>query len=313
MNTHRTVFPQVGFIPVHGAQGRKGYALVTQLPQSNAHLFYSKEGRVTDDLNKAFLIWSQNTALDLVWEFRHAVNGEFDKQSKLVLISYGHYYCRNADSFYVSNKVEEAVQFDTPQQALDAAETFHRLMSDNMKMQVPVELGGIRIVAIKEVLSGKVVELPSKQAPLDQAGAAPDVQYVIRFVDPEQENDLEGEELNGCWMRYYCEGTLIQSMEAAEWFERPEDAIAVANQILTAGTTEQLYNASDAVLLKLKLLGIMGQTPSINGVQITFRNKVLLQVLAVTENETEGYDWSTYFQDNLRWVFDEEVMPDEDN
>lgn len=148
--------------------------------------------------------------------------------------------------------------------------------------------------------------------PLDELGAAPDIQYIVRFLDPKQENDLQGDQ-TPCWVRYYCEGSLVTSMEAAEWFEKPGDVMLVANELRECALAEQMYDASDALMLKLRLLSIIGQSPSLNGIQVTFRDSMLIQVLAVTELPNDmGYNWNTFFQDNLQWVFDEEVMPAED-
>jgi hypothetical protein len=317
-------YPMVGVGKLDVEDGQPKFVLYTNVTGVlETPLYYSKTGVVTTMNEHIMRFWTASEAIGLRAAFTKvadqvAATGKVEDKDDLILCyavgevgSGFYYYGLNAGGSFMSRDVKEAFTFKEPQQAEDVKPHFAQLF------EVPTQeaVDRMRIVthaSLNTMIAAREMTEKSAQR-AEEAAVESDTQYLIRFIDPKQENDLEGDITAPCWVRYYCEGTLVDAMEAAEWFERSEDAIDVSAQLREAGMSGQLYDASEALMLKLKVLGIIGQSPSTNGVQVTFRDSVLIQVLAVSGmGGPENWKWNTFFQDSLRWVFDEEVSPDED-
>lgn len=305
----KAIFPVIEYV----LNADNKYYIQTNTHPEGPTYYYSKDGLVTREKDEAFL-FSSMTDRDhlskIFSEMMEATNvGRPPIPPDLLLVSNSgaHYFADDGERQYVTDILSIAKVFRAPQDAESMKEQFERLLTEAGLPAVACVNSRIQTRFAATVDYNRRLEEMRKAAPTPQEPS-----YLIRFLDPKQENDLEGDE-TPCWVRYYCEGTLVTSMEAAEWFGRSADVMLVANELREAALAEQMYDASDALLLKLRLLAIAGQSPSINGIQLTFRDSVLIQVLAVTELPNDsGYKWDTFFQDGLRWVFDEEVMPDED-
>lgn len=314
----KVIFPTIGRVIIRGAteNNPRQYRIETNIAAEGPTYYYSTDGLVTRNVDEAFIFTSLAEVDDLTKVFYHQMlavcEGRSPIKSDLFLVSTSGdcYLGQDEERLFITPDLNTAKVFMTPMEANLMKGEFEQLLtlalsSDKARIQTRLIAALDYNIRLREKAKTEAV------ANLDKAGEAPPMQYLIRFLDPKQENDLEGDQ-TPCWVRYYCEGALVTSMEAAEWFETPGDVMLVANELREAALSEQMYDASDALMLKLRLLAMAGQSPSLNGVQMTMRDSVLIQVLAVTENETEGYNWNTFFQDNLQWVFDEEVMPAED-
>lgn len=315
-------YPMVGVGTLDGEDGQPKFVLYTNAPgKVETPLYYSKSGEVTTMDEHVMRFWTASETIGLRAAFSRAVDqvamdGKVTVLEDLILCYIPSvvnapvaYYGLNPGGSVMSEDLKDAHVFKSPQEAVDAKTAFSQFFSESTEEAIArmrvVTKSNLQTLFEARALAGKAVHAEATQEN--------ETQYVIRFVDPKQENDIAGDDTAPCWVRYYCEGTLVDSMEAAEWFERSEDAIDVSTQLREAGMTGQLYDAPEALMLKLRVLGIVGQSPSTNGVQVTFRDSVLIQVVAVTGmGGPENWKWSTFFQDSLRWVFDEQVEADED-
>ena len=315
-------YPMVGVGTLDVEDGQPKFVLYTNVTGVlSTPLYYSKSGEVTTMDEHVMRFWTASEAIGLRTAFSRAADqaaetGKVIDKDDLILCYQSpdvtdkvFYYGLGPLGSVMTDNMKNAYPFRSPQEAEDAKTAFSQFFGGDVEDAI----ARMRIVtnaSLNILITSR--EIAAKAAPREGASES-DTQYVIRFVDPKQENDIEGDQTAACWVRYYCEGALVDSMEAAEWFERSQDAIDVSTQLREAGMTGQLYDVPEALMLKLRILGIVGQSPSTNGVQITFRDSVLIQVLSVSGmGGSENWKWDTFFQDSLRWVFDEPVEADED-
>lgn len=285
--------------------------------KSKAEVYYGQDGLPTTDFTQAQSFASNTEAASFVPLFRTAISvvlseggwseaNEVLRSIKFVLMLVSdkpgvsdEYYLK--DQGLTTSILDNATRFDTPGEAAANKVAYRKLLGDGEL------LGRMTIKPVSQVMKGSLNEAAGLIGlPANTNATQREPMYLIRFVNPDAANDIEGDITSPCWFRYYCEGDLVESMEAAEWFDTAGLAIQTSN-ILRAARPEDisLVSMDAATTVKLRVLGILGETPSTNGVQITFRHGVLIQVLRVVETETGGYDWSTFYQDGYQWVFED--------
>jgi hypothetical protein len=208
--------------------------------------------------------------------------------------------------------LDNAAKFISPVEANAYRGVYANILQDE-KRQLVVKLYDQEVASIKAVAQHQQEQ--ASAVSVDANGAAPDEQYIIRFVDKERENDTEGETTCPHWVRYYCEASLARYMTAAEWFSNMNSAIATARLLVGAAPEGQaLHDEDPAVMLKMQLLGILLETPSLSGAQLVFKEGMIIQVLKVVENNSsdEGWNWEAVYEEEYRWIFDEPAMEDDE-
>lgn len=162
--------------------------------------------------------------------------------------------------------------------------------------------------------------------------SADDFFYTIRFVDQSRREQIEEDGPEEVYTRYYCDASVTKEVSAAEFFESVADAVRVAVELANAAFTEtSLEEASDAAMLKLRMLGqvsaalteqigeLVGMVAGDNDdpviLPIRHDRAMVIQVLKVTELGN-AYRLDVFWQDEYRWIHDAleaEVNQDEDD
>lgn len=286
--------------------------------------YYSEDGWVAPSTEYAYQFSNNTEAAACVSGFRVAFDAylagirsghmqDHIDSIKFVLMLVSHqagipneYF--NKELCLTTSILDNATKFDTPGEANANKVAYRRLFGEGAL------LGDMTIRPVSEVIKGSLNEAASLiGVPSNDQPSQKEPSYILRFVNPEASNDIEGDITAPCWFRYYCEGSLVTSMEAAEWFDNANAAIQVCKLLQSARAEEQSLTEMDPALnVKLRVLGILGESPSINGVQITFRHGVLIQVLQIKETETGGYDWNTFYQDGFQWIFEDPSTEEDD-
>ena len=280
-------------------------------------IYYAQDGWVTPELDKAFEFNSNVEAATCVNYFRAAIEASDNSDNpevrerfesiKFVLMLVSdqpgipdEYYFK--EQSLTTSILDNATKFDTPTEAASNKAAYRMVLGGEGPL-----LGRMTVKPVSEIIKGSLNEAAALiGVPSSPVAVSKEPSYILRFVNPDAMNDIEGDITAPCWFRYYCEGDLVQSMEAAEWFDNANAAMQVCKLLQNARAEDQSLTEMDPALsVKLRVLGILGESPSINGVQITFRHGVLIQVLQVKETETGGYDWNTFYQDGFQWVFED--------
>ena len=137
--------------------------------------------------------------------------------------------------------------------------------------------------------------------------------YVIRFVDPSKEPEEVEEGVEEPWTRYYCEADLVQSIEAAESFDKMEGAISVSQILQQAKLeTSDMLEVGPELFLKMRLISQARIDMSTEYVPLVFDDTMIIQVVKVTETDV-GYNVEVFWQDDYKWIWFEEEPGNEDD
>lgn len=331
--------------------GKVNLALV-HLNESNEEVleYFAKDGGTTTDVNDAQGFASHLPTLYLANYFKRkaaekavqladlqAGNAtvQFELPAETFVVGtlptvdhpYTHYFMEWPDGRATTTIFDNASQYRTFVEAVQAAERYTTMQRRPETEMIVILVHSEEVERWKasydEAAKGNVEQVTLEASEADIAARMPTELYqqvtehfVIRFVDPELVNDLEGDTTCPNWVRYYCEGGLAQSLNAAEWFSDLNSAIRVARLLGDAKPEAlALHDEEQALMLKMQILGSLTQTPSLQGVQVTFRESVILQVLRVVENNSteEGYNWDEAYREDYRWVFEDPAMEQEEH